>query len=113
LVIACASPKQQEAAPQPLPTVPPPPMPENVEGAYELDPAQSDASMHMTLVFEESGAVKRTRQTEYMKRPEQSRGHWEKEDDAVIFTIETEETTCTRRSNELVCGHHVFRRVTR
>jgi hypothetical protein len=111
---ACtATPPPREAAPQPLPTVLPPPVPENVEGTYELDPTQSISSMRMTLVFEELGPMKRIRQTAYMKAPEISRGHWRKDGDAVIFIIDGEETTCTRRSDQLVCGLNLFRRVQR
>ena len=106
VTIACSATPPREAAPEALPSVPAPPLPDSIDGTYELE----DPSMHMTLVLDEFGAVKLTKQTAFMRRPEESRGHWRKEGDAVIYLIDADETTCTRSSDRLVCGRLVFRR---
>jgi len=111
LLAGCTHDTPREAAPMPLPTVPVPEPPESVEGTYEIDPEKSRVSMQMTLVFEASGAVKRTLRTAFMKTAEQSKGHWRREGDAVVFTIDTVEKTCTRRADELHCGDFVVRRL--
>jgi hypothetical protein len=114
-VASCTHTPPREASPMPLPTVPvpeppaPPEPPENVEGTYEIDQEQSSVKMRMTLVFEDFGRMKRTKQTAFMKTPEESKGHWRRDGDVVVFTIDAIETRCTRRADTLVCGDAVLR----
>ena len=85
-------------------------MPAMFEGTYELDAEKSKVQTRMRLVFDEVGKVTRTKQTPFMKVPEETRGHWSRDGDVVTYTIDATETVCTRRSDTLVCGDFVLRR---